>query len=70
MVDMVDIEKYRKKLDYFNLSPTTKELFQTQIKLFQSYNKIHHANYKIGDVVTLDNYTLIHGSRANLEELK
>ena len=70
VVDMVDIEKYRKKLDYLNLSPTTKELFQTQIKLFQSYNKIHHANYKIGDVVTLDNYTLIHGSRANLEELK
>ena len=67
---MNNVNRYITKLDSYNFSDDVKEIFEEQIISFYNY-KIHTKlpKYNVGEEVKLTNLNLIHGSRANLEEL-
>ena len=67
---MNNVNRYITKLDSYNFSDDVKEIFEEQIRSF--YNRKTHTKlpkYNVGEEVKLTNLNLIHGSRANLEEL-
>lgn len=67
---MNNVNRYITKLDSYNFSDDVKEIFEEQIISF--YNHKKHTKlpkYNVGEEVKLTNLNLIHGSRANLEEL-
>lgn len=66
----INVNRYITKLDSYNFSDDVKEIFEEQIISF--YNHKTHTKlpkYNVGEEVKLTNLNLIHGSRANLEEL-
>lgn len=67
---MNNVNRYITKLDSYNFSDDVKEIFEKQIISFYNH-KIHTKlpKYNVGEEVKLNNLNLIHGSRANLEEL-
>lgn len=67
---MNNVNRYITKLDSYNFSDDVKEIFEKQIISFYNH-KIHTKlpKYNVGEEVKLTNLNLIHGSRANLEEL-
>lgn len=67
---MNNMDKYITKLNSYNFSYNTKEIFKKQIISFYNHKiDTKLAKYNIGDTVKLTNLNLIHSSRANLEEL-
>ncbi len=65
-----NVNRYITRLDSYNFSDDVKEIFEKQIISFYNH-KIHTKlpKYNVGEEVKLTNLNLIHGSRANLEEL-
>ena len=67
---MNNVNRYITKLASYNFSDDVKKIFEEQIRSF--YNHKTHTKlpkYNVGEEVKLTNLNLIHGSRANLEEL-
>lgn len=65
-----NVNRYITKIDSYNFSDDVKKIFEEQIRSF--YNHKTHTKlpkYNVGEEVKLTNLNLIHGSRANLEEL-
>lgn len=64
------MQEYIEKVNKFNLNENSKKLISNQIKLFYDYNYSSINTYKVGDKVKLTKNNLIHGTRANLDELE
>ena len=63
-------ELYLERVKKFNVRRSTKAVFRKQIEMFYNYNSYTKNKYKIGDKVILNKNNLIHGSRADLKDLK
>lgn len=67
---MNNIDEYITKLNSYNFSESTKEIFGEQIVSFYNHKTpTKLTKYNVGDEVMLTNLNLIHGSRADLKEL-
>ena len=63
--------KYEEKIESFELLPETKELLKRQLYLYKNYKNKNNNEIKIkGDIITLNRNSLIHGTRANIDDLE
>ena len=63
-------DDYLKQIERFKINKDSKRFFKEQVNLFYEYNNSDFQQYKVGESVKLSMNSLIHGSRAKLNELE